>query len=399
MLESGRWSSSRGGEKAAQFAAEFASLQGARHGLAVTNATQALEAALAACGVGEGDEVIVPALTFVATATAVLAVNATPVVVDVDPASLCIDVAAAEVALSERTRAVIPVHIAGTCCDLDALTELCRRRGLALIEDAAHAQGSRWRGQGAGTFGAFGAFSFESHKLLTAGEGGALLTDDEDLRARAKSYVDCGRVEGEHWYHHASYGSNMRMSEWPAAVLLAQLERFPAQHRTREERGELLDRELGAIPGIQRQAGDPRMDSRARYSYVFDYDPVEFAGLAPRDFRRALALEGVGVAACYMPLHRLQLFAERRFEPRLRQSAPGIDYAALQMPHAERALDHSVWLDHHMLLAPEQEVRDIVTAIERIRSEAPAIVRESRRPRWAQAARARAAAAFMTFRG
>jgi dTDP-4-amino-4,6-dideoxygalactose transaminase len=389
VLESGRWSSSNGGARAEQLAAAFAAMQGARFGIPLTNGTQSLEAALAACGVGEGDEVIVPALTFVSTATAVLAVNATPVVVDVDPASLCVDVAAAEAAVSARTRAVIPVHLAGTCCDLDALSSLCHRQGLLLVEDAAHAHGSRWRGRGAGTFGAFGCFSFESHKVVTGGEGGVLLTDDAELAARARSYVDCGRVEGGHWYHHASYGTNMRMSEWQAAVLTAQLERLPEQHRVREARGAQLDRELAAQPGVRPQAGDPRMDRRGRHAYVLDYEPEAFDGLSPRGFRAALAREGIRVTSCYPPLHRLELFAESRFSPRLRKSAPAVDYAALELPEAERAFERGVWFDHSMLLADEEEVRDIVTAIDRIRSHAGAIARELDRPAWARAARTR----------
>ena len=142
VLESGAWSSARG-EQANLWANEFAAMQGARHGLALTNGTHTLEAALAACDVGEGDEVIVPALTFVATATAALAVRATPVPVDVDAETLCIDPASAEAAIGERTRAIVPVHIGGRLCDMDALGELCKRHGLAMVEDCAHAQGSR----------------------------------------------------------------------------------------------------------------------------------------------------------------------------------------------------------------------------------------------------------------
>src|SRR3954454_11319882 len=180
VLESGSWSSTRG-DQVTSWAAELAAFQDCRHGLAVTNGTHTIEAAFAACEVGEGDEVIVPALTFVATATAALAVNATPVLVDVDAGSLCIDVAAAEAAITDRTRAIAAVHIAGTACDLDSLVDLCDRHGLALVEDCAHAHGTRWRGLGVGSFGSFGSFSFEASKLMTAGEGGVLITNDDTL--------------------------------------------------------------------------------------------------------------------------------------------------------------------------------------------------------------------------
>ena len=173
VLEAGGWWQGDG-DAASTFAAELAHYQGARHGLALTNGTHALEAALAACDIGEGDEVIVPGLTFVASATAVLAVNATPVLVDIDQDTLCLDPEAAEAAITPRTRAIVVVHVAGAAADLDALVDLCRRRGLRLIEDCAHAHGTTWRGRGVGSWGDVGCFSMQRSKLMTAGEGGAL---------------------------------------------------------------------------------------------------------------------------------------------------------------------------------------------------------------------------------
>jgi dTDP-4-amino-4,6-dideoxygalactose transaminase len=378
VLESGAWSSARG-EQASLWAAEFAAMQGARHGLALTNGTHTLEAALAACDVGEGDEVIVPALTFVATATTALAMNATPVLVDVDADSLCIDVAAAEAAITDRTRAIVPVHIGGRACDMDALVELCQKHDLALIEDCAHAQGTRWRGRGAGSFGSFGSFSFEASKLMTAGEGGALITNDEALRARAWSYVNCGRVEGGHWYHHASLGSNLRMTEWQGAMLRAQLQRFGAQHRTREERAELLDAELAKVPGLRPQSGDPRMDSRARYAYIVHYDPREFAGLSLEGFQWALAAEGIEFGVSYPSLNKVELFREANFGPSLRAGAPSVDYASQRLPRAEAAAASTVWLDQRMLLAGAEDVLDIARAASRIQANAAEIARRAAR--------------------
>jgi len=380
VLESGRWSRSRG-EVADRWAGEFAAFQNATHGLALTNGTHTLEAALAACGVGEGDEVIVPALTFVATATAALAVNATPVVVDVNPKTLCIDPAAAEAAITERTAAIAIVHTAGAACDLDALPALCERRKLALIEDSAHAHGTRWRGRGAGSFGSFGSFSFEAHKLMTAGEGGALITSDDGLRAKALSYLNCGRVEGGHGYHHPGYGSNMRMTEWQGAVLQAQLHRYPEQQRIREERAELLDTELATLEGLDTQAGDPRMDSRARYAYLLRYDPERFAGLGPRDFERALAAEGIELSASYPSLNQVEMFRAGNFSPRLRGGAPRIEYGAQSLPHAEHAAERTLWLAHRMLLAEPDDVLDIVRACARIQANAAKVAGRARGPR------------------
>lgn len=376
-LESGAWSSSEG-EQADRWAAEFAGFQGARHGLPLTNGTHTLEAALIACEVGEGDQVIVPALTFVATATAVLAVNAQPVLVDIDADSLCIDAAAADAAITERTRAIIVVHVAGSACDMDALVQLCERRGVSLIEDCAHAHGTRWRGRGAGSFGSFGSFSFEAHKLMTAGEGGALITSDEALRARAWSYANCGRAEGGHWYHHPTYGTNLRMTEWQGALLRAQLMRYPQQHRIREERASLLDAELRAVPGVRPQGGDPRMDSRARYSYVLHYAAHEFAGLSLRGFARALAAEGVVADRSYPSLHTLELFRAGNLGPRLRSGAEErLDPVAGDLARADRAAKSTLWLEHRMLLAEPDDVLDIPRAIVRIREHAPAIARKA----------------------
>jgi dTDP-4-amino-4,6-dideoxygalactose transaminase len=371
-LESGAWSEFSG-EQGARMAAELAEMHGAGQGLALTNGTHTLEAALAACDVGEGDEVIVPALTYVASATAVLAVNATPVLVDVDPESLCIDVAAAAAAVGERTRAIVAVHLAGRPCDLDALGELCEKRGLALVEDCAHAHGSRWRGRGVGSFGAFGSFSFQESKLVTAGEGGALISGDEQSLARAWSYVNCGRAEQVPGFNHVSYGSNLRLSEWQSAVLRAQLERLPAHNATRAERAELLDSELGGFAGLTPQSGDPRIDLRARFAYVFRYDPEEFGGLSLFGFEQALAREGILVGKSYPSINTLELFREGRFGPRLRGSAPRIDYGALRLPHAERAAEGTVWLHHPMLLAEPEDVLDVVRAIEKVKAHASAI--------------------------
>jgi dTDP-4-amino-4,6-dideoxygalactose transaminase len=381
VLDSGAWSRSAGGELANRWAADFAAYHGAEHGLALTNGTHALVAALAACEIGEGDEVVVPALTFVATATAVLAVNATPVIVDIDPDTLCMDIAAAEAAITPRTRAILTVHVAGTAADLDALVELCSRRNLVLLEDCAHAHGTRWRGRGVGSWGSFGCFSFESHKLMTAGEGGAVITRDDSLRDRALSYANCGRVEGGHWYHHARLGSNLRMTEWQGAVLSAQLRRLPDQHRVREQRAALLDEQLAGIAGIRPQGGYPGMDSRARYAYVLRYDPDAFAGLAREEFEAALAAEGIEVSVSYPSLNSLELFRRAAFGPQLRTAAPRIDYAAQSLPNAEQAAASTVWLAHRMLLADPDEVLDVVRAIARIRDQAAAIARGRRGPR------------------
>jgi dTDP-4-amino-4,6-dideoxygalactose transaminase len=370
VLDAGGWWHGNG-DVAATMASEFASFHGAHFGLAMTNGTHTLEAALAASGVGEGDEVIVPGMTFIASASAALAVNATPIIVDVDADTLCIDPQAVEAAITPRTKAVVAVHVAGAAADLDELVRLCDAHDLVLIEDCAHAHGTSWRGRGVGSWGDFGSFSMQRSKLMTAGEGGVLICNDEALRDRAWAYADCGRVKGEWFYHHTTYGSNMRMTEWQGAVLRAQLGRFPEQNRRRNDNALALNAALEEIPGIRPQRRDPRMDSQGYYCYVFHYDREHFAGLPLREFEAALAAEGIPMGVSYPSLSDLSLFRNRNFAPRLRASAPVVDYPALHLPRAEAAAASTVWLQHRMLLGEREDVLDVARAVERIRAHAP----------------------------
>ena len=376
VLDAGGWWQGNG-KVAATFAADFAAYHGAAFGMALTNGTHTLEAALVACDVGEGDEVIVPGMTFVASAAAVLAVNGTPVLVDIDADTLCIDPAAAEAAITPRTKAIVAVHVAGAAADLDALTELCARRGLRLIEDCAHAHGTFWRGRGVGSWGDFGSFSMQRSKLMTAGEGGVLICNDEALRDAAWAYADCGRVKGQWFYHHATYGSNLRMTEWQGAVLSGQLQRFPDQNSTRNDNAVALNAALDEIPGVRTPRRDPRMDSQGNYCFVFHYDAEQFAGLPLRNFEAALAAEGIPMGVSYPSLTDLAVFRNRNFAPRLREHAPSIDYSTQHLPRAEHAAASTVWLQHRLLLADREDVLDVARAVARIQAHAADIASAS----------------------
>jgi len=370
VLDSGTWCSAYGGE-VASFVEEFTAFQGARHGIAVTNGTHALEAALCACGVGPGDEVIVPAMTFVATATAVMTAGATPVIADVEPESCCLDPAAVASAITDRTRAVVAVHLSGRACDLDALTSLCGERGIALVEDCAQSHGTRWRGRGTGTIGDAGAFSFQQSKLITAGEGGMVTTEDDELFERAWSYANLGRIRSREWYFHAVHGTNLRMTEWQGAVLRAQLARLPDQQRRREESGTLLDTELEKIPGVTPQSGDERMDSRARWGYGIHYDPSQFSGLSRDGFEAALGREEIALGFRLPSLHELELFKQGQQAPN--GAAATRSYPLGSLPNAEQVTANTVWLDQRVLLAEPEDVLDVVAAIARIRDSAGAV--------------------------
>ena len=229
VVRSGRWGGfPEPGPRAAEFAARFAAYQGSGHGVVMANGTVTMEVALKALGIGWGDEVIVPALTFAATPYAAMAAGALPVFCDVAADTLTIDPDQVEAAVTPRTRAIMPVHLGHQMADMDRIMEVARRHSLAVVEDCAHAHGQRWRDRGAGSFGELGSFSHQSLKLLTAGEGGSLLTDDEQLARRAHSLIDCGRPKDpdEKLY---TFGANYRLGELHAALLLVALERFPDQ--------------------------------------------------------------------------------------------------------------------------------------------------------------------------
>lgn len=379
VLDAGGWWQGDG-SVARDFANRFAAYHSARHGLALTNGTHTIEAALAACDVGEGDEVLVPGITFVASATAVLAVNATPILVDIDPETLCLDPAAAAAAITPRTRAIVVVHVAGAAADLDALVDLCSRHDLHLIEDCAHAHGTFWKGRGVGSFGSFGSFSMQRSKLMTAGEGGVLICNDDGLRDRAWSYANCGRQEGAWFYHHPNYGSNLRMTEWQGAILTAQLDRFPQQNATRNANAVALGEALAAIEGLRPQRRDPRMDSQGNYCYVFHYDADAFCGMPLRLFEQALGAEGVPMGVSYPSLNELALFRSGNFGPRLRSSAPKLDYAAVHLPVSEHASRSTVWIEHRVLLAEREAVLDVAGAAAKIQQHARRIVDEKGEP-------------------
>jgi dTDP-4-amino-4,6-dideoxygalactose transaminase len=268
----------------------------------------------------------------------------------------------------------VAVHVAGAAADLDALTELCARHDLRLIEDCAHAHGTFWRGRGVGSWGDFGSFSMQRSKLMTAGEGGVLICNDEELRDRAWNYADCGRARDEWFYHHPTYGSNMRMTEFQGAVLTAQLERFPDQNATRNANAVALNEALSEIEGLRPQKRDERMDSQGNYCFVFHYDPDAFAGMPLYVFERALGAEGVPMGVSYPSLNELAVFRTANFGPRLRTMAPKVDYSAVRLPVAEHASRSTVWLQHRILLAERDDVLDVARAAAKIQLHAHQIV-------------------------
>jgi dTDP-4-amino-4,6-dideoxygalactose transaminase len=374
VLESRVWWRTPG-TKTLEFEQGFARFHGAKHGIAITNGTAALEVTMAALGIGPGDEVIVPDFTFVATASAVLFANALPVLVDVLPDTYCIDPKLAEAAITPRTKAIIAVHMGGHPADLDALTDLAKRKGLALIEDSSHAHASEWRGRRIGTFGIAGTFSFQSSKLMTAGEGGIIISNDATFERNARSVHDCGRMPGEWFYSHFIYGSNYRLSEWQGAVLTAQLGRLDEQTRLRHQNARVLDRDLSKIPGITPQKLDERCTRNGQYAYIFHFDQKQFAGISTERFIEAMNAEGVPNQASYPPLHELHMFRNGEYRKCLSEAARKETHAFLQQPfpNTQRAAWDTVWIPQPALLGDQQDMQEIVSAINKIQRSAKEI--------------------------
>jgi dTDP-4-amino-4,6-dideoxygalactose transaminase len=367
VLESRVWWRTPG-TKTLEFEQEFARFHGARHGIAVTNGTAALEVAMAAMGIGPGDEVILPDFTFVATASAVLFVNALPVLVDVDPETYCIDPKLAEAAITPRTKAIIAVHMGGLPSDLDRLQEICQRHNVRLLEDCSHAHASEWRGQRIGTFGVAGTFSFQSSKLMTAGEGGIVISNDDNFERQARSVHDCGRMPGEWFYSHFIYGSNYRLSEWQGAVLSAQLSRLDEQTQRRHQNARILDRELKKIPGLTPQKLDERCTRNGQYAYIFHVDKKQFADVSTERFIEAMNAEGIPNQASYPPVHELHMFSNGEYRKCLSGAQAKEDHAFLKQPfpHTQRAAWETVWIPQPALLGDEQDMHEIAAAFRKI---------------------------------
>lgn len=376
VLESGQWGRLGTDIKVDQFEQAFADYQGAKHGIAVANGTLALELCLLTVGIRPLDEVIVPAITFIASALSVVRVGAIPIFADSDPATISVSAESIEAAITERTRAILCVHYGGYPCDMDAILSVAARHGLAVIEDCAHAQGTEWRGKGAGSIGTIGAFSFQSSKALSVGEGGIVLTDDDDLAERARLIHHIGRKLGQPGYQHYMVGSNYRLGNFQAAVGLAQLQRLPEQVRQREVAGEFLASELQKIGGLSALPRDPRITRRGYYFMVLKYDASEFQGLSRDRFIEALNAEGVPVTAAYgMPLYRQPAFDPAVLEQmyQVRTNLP--DYEAMSFPVAEKfCAEEQVVISHAVLLADRSGLELVIEAVRKIKMNARSLL-------------------------
>lgn len=314
----GKWSFGAAEEQA--FSQEFAEYHGAKYGIFMANGTVTLQCALQAYEIGPGDEVIVPALTWIATAMAVLEVGATPVFVDIEKSTLCLDPALLEAALTPRTRAIIPVHILGGMADLDAILEIAERNNLIVIEDCAHGHGGKWKNRGLGSWGHVGSFSFQQTKTMASGEGGICITSDERIAERLYCLKHIG------YGPHATQGKaattpntdlqchNYRATEFQAVILRDQLKELPELMEKYQANAARLETLLQDVPGIRIQAKGRCATTQNYYGWSFQLGE-EFDGIPFEDVENALKAEGLECSGTYGPVydHLLWNIAPERY--------------------------------------------------------------------------------------
>jgi len=368
VIESGKWGSLQG-DKVRKFSEKFTIYHQAKYGICVNSGTIALSIALKSAGIGAGDQVILPAYTFVASASAILDIGAVPVFVDIDPQTFNIDVNKIEQAITEKTAAIMPVHFGGRAVDMDSVVSIAKKHNLKVIEDAAQAWGSEWNNKKVGAIGDAGGFSFQSSKNITSAEGGIILTNDDEIAKFCRSFSNCGRVEGGVWYEHYYLGGNHRMTEFQAAVLLAQFDRYPELKLKREGNARFLNQKLSQIEGIEILSDDPKITSNSYHLYIFRYKKEYFNNVLKSKFIEALQKEGVIVSAGYsIPLYNQPLFKNMAFGPRGKKIDLGIDYNSYHLPETEKACyEEAVWFPQFVLLGDENDMKEIIDAVVKVK--------------------------------
>ena len=367
VLRSGKWGSPNCQDKVGEFEKEFAEYCGTKYAVSCVNGSVSLRIALIASGIRPGDEVIVPPYTFIATASTVIEANAVPVFVDICPETFNLDPAKIEAAITPRTKAIIPVHFAGLACDMDAIMAIAEKHGLTVIEDSAHGHGAEYKGRKLGSIGRAGSFSFQSSKNMTSGEGGIVVTNDEELYKMMASLRNVGRVEGGQWYDHYNAGCNYRITQMQAVMLSAQLKRLEEQTRKRHENGRYLAELLADIDGIKPLKSGVGETLNCYHLFIFKYDPSAFNGLSRDEFVQYLNAEGVPSLKGYpYPLYKQPLFQEKRF---MCYAIPEeVDYTNVSCPSAEQACEESVWILQNTLLGEKEDMESFAEAIRKIQA-------------------------------
>lgn len=363
VLRSGKWGRGNG-TKVAELERVYAERMKAKYCVATSSGTTALLSAIGALNVGPGDEVVLPPYTFVATFNVITAGFALPVFADVDAASFQIDPAKMEAAITPATRLLLPVHIGGSTCELDAIAEVARRRGVTMLEDACQAPGAEWRGQPVGTKGIGGCFSFQASKNLTCGEGGAVLTNDEAFAQQVYNFHTPGTPKGGRSWGRAS---NYRLTEFQAALLLAQYGRFDAQQDHRNANAEHLTAMLQKIPGIAPARLASGNNRSAWHLYMFRYDAKKFSGLTRARFLQELGKAGISASSGYSALnlspHVKALADNPHYQRIYGKDAMARWVERNQCPVNDRLIEEAVWFGQTRLLDSRSGMEQIAETI------------------------------------
>ena len=378
VVRSGQWYRSRFVPK---FEEVYAELNQAKFCIATASGTTALYCSLGALGVGPGDEVIIPPYTFMATLTVVLQHYALPVFVDSDRETFLMDPAKLEAAITDRTAAIIPVHIGGNVCDMDRILAIAQKHNIPVIGDACQAHLAEWRGKSVGSWGTTGCYSFQLSKNLCSGEGGAILTNDEEMADKCFGFHNCARkrVPGSSFVYRVGRNTNARMTEFQAALLLTQMEGIKERAQLRSSNAEYLSSMLREIPGIYPARMYEGCTRNAYHLYMFRFVSEEFGGMSRVQFLRALRAEGVPASAGYSPLNKEQFLLDalnsrgyvRVYGQETIRSWPERN----QCPENDKLCEEGIWLAQNVLLASREDMELIAKAVAKIRAHAGEIAK------------------------
>ena len=376
VLQRGRWSRSEVVNKAE---AKFAELMGVKRCLLTFCGTQALIVSLHTVGVGAGDEVIVTPYTFVATIHSILQNNALPVFVDVDPDTWSMDPDKIPEKMSDHTYAILPVHIGGSPCHMEKIMQIAKARDLRVVEDACQAHMSEWNGKKVGSFGDFGCFSLQNGKVITCGEGGAVIGNDDEMMDRAHSYHNFARPHGPTMkggeYGYVGMGTKARITEFQASIVITQMETSDQEITRREKNGKYLAAKLGQIPGIVPRKEYPQTTRVSHYTCGFRYKAEHFDGLSRDRFLRAVKAEGVPIGSSLGNIARHSQNREGSIEGVLKSKTFKAIYSEkrikdyrerLSCPEAEQLVKETIGFSQNVLLGTQKDMDDIVDAVQKV---------------------------------
>lgn len=357
VVSSGHWAGSRG-TYLKSFTDDFLAYQGGQYGKPLANGTVTLEASLIALGIQAGDEVIVPACTFYSSISAILRVNAKPVIVDINLSTFCLSMEQVKENITDKTKAIIAVHLAGSMCDMDELLLLAHKHDISVIEDCAHAHGSMWRDKGAGSLGQFGSFSFQHSKLMSSGEGGFLVANKKRHMSDAWSYSNCGRDDSGEYYKHVNIGTNNRMTEMQAAILSCQLVRYDQQLRKREENGKLLAELISTLDSVFCQKFDPRMSRKAYYVFIIYFGEKYHGSDIVGRITKVLDDNAVPMSTPYPSLSDLDVLRQEKYRHKVILNTDSVN-------NSRTLFNNSLWLHHRVLLAEPIVIKKVFNLIKR----------------------------------